>query len=283
MPLVGNIRQPGVLAWSERKSTRGKPKTICTAGDACPRLECDYFGNTDPTFHALVGDGKRGVDGIQGLCCQACGKRFSSRRDTALYRLRTPAARVALVLLAVNLGLTIADAQLLFGHSEVTIRLWLTRAGQHAEKVHAYFFRNLHLGHLQLDELFTTLRDKAHDLWVWVAFDPATQLIPALQLGPRTQHMACALLHAVTFVLAPGCLPVFTSDSLDLYFYAITAHFGQWVTEVASGKTRWQVALGLLYGQVKKSYRRRRLARVERRMRLGELSRLTDCLKSLGF
>jgi transposase-like protein len=226
-PLVGHVRQPGVLPWCERKSSRGRPKTICTAGDACPRPDCDYFGNTNPTFHALVGDGKRGADGIQGLCCQACGKRFSSRRGTALYRLRTPAVKVAQVLLAVNLGLTIADAQLLFGHSEVTIRLGLTRAGQHADKVHIHFSQNLTPGHLQLDELFTTLRDKAHDLWVWVAFDPATKLIPALQLGPRTQHMAYALLHAVTLVLAPGCLPVFTSDGLDLYFYAITTHFGQ--------------------------------------------------------
>jgi hypothetical protein len=66
-------------------------------------------------------------------------------------------------------------------------------------------------------------------------------------------------------------------------FYAITAHFGQWVIDVASGKLRWQVALDLLYGQVKKSYCRRRLARVERRMRLGELARLTDRLKTLGF
>jgi hypothetical protein len=57
-------------------------------------------------------------------------------------------------LLAVpSVGLIVADAQLLFGHSEVTIRLWLTRAGRHAEKVHLHFFRNLHRGHLQLDEL----------------------------------------------------------------------------------------------------------------------------------
>jgi len=34
----------------------------------------------------------------------------------------------------------------------------------------------------------------------------------------------------------------------------------QWVTDVASGKLRRQVALDLLYGQVKKSCRRRRLA-----------------------
>jgi hypothetical protein len=64
------------------------------------------------------------------------------------------------------------------------------------------------------------LRDKSHDLWVWGAFDPATKLIPALQFGPRTQNMAYALLHAVTLVLAPGCLPVFTRDGLDLYFFA---------------------------------------------------------------
>jgi hypothetical protein len=95
--------------------------------------------------------------------------------------------------------------------------------------------------------------------------------------------VAYALLHAVTLVLAPGCLPVFTSDGLDLYFYAITAHFGQWITDVTTGKTRWQVALDLLYGQVNKSYRRRRLARVERRMRLGDLAHLRDRLKALGF
>ena len=41
---------------------------------------------------------------------------------TALYRLRTPAAQVAQVLLAVNLSLTVADVQLLLGHSESTIR-----------------------------------------------------------------------------------------------------------------------------------------------------------------
>jgi hypothetical protein len=41
----------------------------------------------------------------------------------------------------------------------------------------------------------------------------------------------------------------------------VTAHFGQWIPDVASGKLRWQVALDLLYAQVKKSYRRRRLAR----------------------
>ncbi len=130
-------------------------------------------------------------------------------RSTALYRLRTPAAQIAPALLVINLGLSIADTAWLFHHSEVTLRLWLSRAGEHAEQVHTHFFQNLTLGHVQLDELYTTLRDKANDLWVWVAFDPATKLIPALQLGSRTQDSAYALLHALSQVLAPGCLPVF--------------------------------------------------------------------------
>ena len=116
-PLVGNVRKPGAVPWRERKSTRGRPKTLCTAGYACPNPDCDYHGNTDSTFHALVGHGQRGADGIQWLKCQACHKRFSSRRGTALYRLRTPAARIAQALLVINLGLSIANTAWLFHHS----------------------------------------------------------------------------------------------------------------------------------------------------------------------
>lgn len=176
-----------------------------------------------------------------------------------------------------------AEVQLLCGHSEVTLRTWLTRAGVYAAKVHTYFFRHLSLGHLQLDELYTTLRDKTQDVWIWVAFDPKMKLIPALCLGPRSQDMAYTLIHTVANTLAPGCIPVCTSDGLKLYFYALTAHFGTWLTDRVSVKPKWQVALELLYGQVRKSYRRRKLARVERRMQIGQLKDLQAALQQLGF
>jgi transposase-like protein len=198
----------------------------------------------NPAFHALVGAGVRKE--IQQLKCQACGKQFSGRFGTALYRLHTSTVEVAQALLAFNLGLSVVEVQLLFGHSDVTLRSWLTRAGIHGEKVHQHFFRNLSLGHLQLDELYTTLRDKTQDVWIWVALDPKSKLIPALCVGPRTQDMAYALIHTVVTALAPGCLPVCTSDGLNLYFYALTAHFGTWLTDPRSGRPRWQVALELL-------------------------------------
>jgi hypothetical protein len=54
-------------------------------------------------------------------------------------------------------------------------------------------------------------------------------------------------------------------------FMRLSAHFGDWLTEHRRGRIvrQWQVAAGLIYGQVKKSYRRRKLVRVKHVMRLG--------------
>jgi IS1 family transposase len=136
-----------------------------------------------------------------------------------------------------------------------------------------------------LDELRTRLRNAKQVLWLWLAIDPCTKILPVLQLGPRTQHMAHLLIHALRQRLAPGCLPLFTSDGLNLYFYALTAHFGHWLEADRQGRYRrqWQVEPGLIYGQVKKSYRRRKLVRVTHVMRLGTDLALKAALQGLGF
>jgi transposase InsO family protein len=46
---------------------------------------------------------------------------------------------------------------------------------------------------------------------------------------------------------------------------------------------QWQVAAGLIYGQVKKSYRRRKLERVTHVMRLGKEAALKASLQGMGF
>src|SRR5262249_37886288 len=86
-------------------------------------------------------------------------------------------------------------------------------------------------------------------------------------------------------MLAPGCLPLFTSDGLNLYFYALTAHFGHWSQVPQRGHIvrRWQVTAGLIYGQVKKCYSRRKLVRVTHVMRIGTQTALQVTLQGLGF
>ena len=106
---------------------------------------------------------------------------------------------------------------------------WLPRAGTHSATLHDRTFQHLEVPHIQFDELRTRLRCRAHTLWLWVAIDPLSKIIPVLRLGSRTQDTAHRLIHDLSSRLAPGCIPIFTSDGLKLYFYALTAHFGQWV------------------------------------------------------
>jgi IS1 family transposase len=180
-------------------------------------------------------------------------------------------------------GLSVAAAVRVFGHSEGTITTWLTRGGEHSAILHDRWIQHLTLPHLQLDELRTRLRDRAHILWLWVVLDPLTKLIPVLHLGSRTQAAAHGVVHQLRQRLAPGCLPVFTSDGLNLYFYALSAHFGQWVRGVGQRARQWQVLPRLIYGQVKKTYRRRKVVRVTWVMRCGTVEDLGASLLRLGL
>jgi hypothetical protein len=64
----------------------------------------------------------------------------------------------------------------------------------------------------------------------------------------------------------------------------LSAHFGQWSQVGRRGRNvrRWQVT-GLIYGQVKKSYKRRKLVRVTHVMRLGTVADLKATLQGLGY
>ena len=114
---------------------------------------------------------------------------------------------------------------------------------------------------------------------------PSRAILPVLQLGPRTQNAAHLLIHSLRQILAPDCLLIFTSDGLNLYFYALTAYFGHWLAVRRRGRkvSQWQVAAGLLYGQVKKSYRRRKLARVTYVMRVGTGAALKVARPRMGL
>jgi transposase-like protein len=122
-PLLGRGPVPApVRPWREMKSRRGAPKRIPTEGFACPNPQCRYFGNTDARVHALVGDGKHGqAESIQTFRCQACRTTFSARRNTPLYRLKTPSQQVAVVLSALAEGLDLSAAERVFGFRQATI------------------------------------------------------------------------------------------------------------------------------------------------------------------
>ena len=53
----------------------------------------------------------------------------------------------------------------------------------------------------------TRLRSAAQFLWLWLAIDPLTKILPVLYLGPRTQHAAQMLIHSLRRILAAFLSP----------------------------------------------------------------------------
>jgi hypothetical protein len=77
--------------------------------------------------------------------------------------------------------------------------------------------------------------------------------------------MAPRVVHQLVQVLAPGCVPLFLTDGFKEYRTAILTHCGHWMQcerrqdKGRLPKPRWMPLPELLYAQVMKSYRRRRL------------------------
>jgi IS1 family transposase/transposase-like protein len=266
------------------KDPRGRKKKIDTDGFACPHPDCPYWGITDAKVHAVIGFGSHGkIERIQDFFCQACKHKVTSRRHTALYRLRSPSKDVALALHFLAVGVIVSQLEEVLKVGEFTLRTWLTRAGMHAERVHHHFCHDLEVQHIQFDELFARLKQEMHNIWIWVAMDATTKIIPSLVLGPRIQETAYQLIHDLYQRLRQGCVPAFSADGLRHYFYAATAHWGQWVTVEGQRRPVWQLVEGFLFAEFKKFYRRRKIVRTQSTMLWGEQDDFKARLRAIGL
>jgi hypothetical protein len=89
--------------------------------------------------------------------------------------------------------------------------------------------------------------------------------------------------------LAPGCVPLFLSDGYPHYLTAIVAHFGHWVQSPRhqvrgpARKPRWMPLPELLYAQVIKTMRRRRLVAVKHHVVFGTKAVVDQVLAACGW
>jgi hypothetical protein len=101
--------------------------------------------------------------------------------------------------------------------------------------------------------------------------------------------MAQAVLHQIVQLLAPGCVPLFLSDANPSYLPAIVRHFGHWVKpprrqeKGPMPKPRWMPLPKLLYAQVVKKTRRRRIIEVKRHVVIGTQAAVDEVLKAWGW
>ena len=119
--------------------------------------------------------------------------------------------------------------------------------------------------------------------------DPRSKLLVVVDVGTRTLAMAQRVVHQVTRVLAPGCVPLFLTDGFKEYGTAILAHFGHWIQperrqdKGPMPKPRWMPRPELLYAQVVKSYRRRHIVGVKHRVVFGTQLAIEQVLAACGW
>jgi IS1 family transposase len=282
--------------------TRGRKRTVDTSGHFCPDQDCAY--------HGWLGRGNIRANGYPGgqpwrqLQCVSCGGYFYETHGTLFHGKRSSPELIVHVIACLAEGLGIRGTARVFEIDANTVLNWLAQAAEQLQAFSAYFLCELPLNQVQLDELYAVLsavRDgemsEAEAIeqlsraprWVWTAMDPESKLLLSVQVGERTLAMAQAMLHHIAQLLAPGCVPLFLSDGYPNYLTAIVAHFGHWVQpprQQARGsapKPRWMPLPGLLYAQVVKTMRRRRLVEVKHRVVFGTQLAIEQVLAICGW
>src|SRR3989454_5389488 len=282
--------------------TRGRRRQIDTAHHFCPNPDCAYrgwvgWGNLRANGHPNGGPWRQ-------LLCVVCRRYFLETLGTLLHGKRASVELIVRVIACLAEGLGIRGTARVFEVDPNTVLQWLVEAAEHLQAFSRHFLHDMHVNQVQLDELFALLsavkdgevneaeaitRLERTSQWVWVALDPESKVLLALDVGDRTLAMAQRFVHHVAQVLAPDCAPLFLTDGFRAYLTALLTHYGDWVQpprRQAQGpmpKPRWMPLPQLLYAQVVKTVRRRRLVGVTHRVVFGTLEAVQQVLAVCGW
>jgi hypothetical protein len=281
--------------------TNRRPRKVDTSMHFCPHAGCRYrgwlgLGNLRANGHPSGGPWRQ-------LHCLDCKGYFPEHHGTIFHGKQGAVEVIVRVLACLAEGLGIRATARVFEVDANTVLHWLVEAAEQLRAFSAYFLCDVHVRQLQLDELYAVLRDvktgalsedeaiehlERSPTWVWSAMDPDSKLLLVIDVGTRTLEMAQRVVHQVVQVLAPHCIPLCVTDGLKDYGTAFLTHFGSWIQPARRRdkgplpKPRWMPVPELLYAQVVKSYRRRRIVGVTYRVVFGTMERVQQVLSACG-
>lgn len=204
---------------------------------------------------------------------------------------------------ALTAGRGIRAVARLFEGDPHTVLAWLGEAAAPRQAFSHHMLHDVRVTQVPLDELSALRRavtagagSEAAALqrlarsprWVWVAMDPVSQVLRALDGGARTLAMAPRVVHPVAQGPAPGCVPLCLPDGFTAYATALVTPSDEW-----GHPARRPAAAPFLtprgrplpqrgYAQVIKTVRRRRRGRVTQRVVCGTLDAIQQVLAAQG-
>ena len=282
--------------------TRGRRRHVETTGHFCPHAACAYHGRVD--WSNIRANGHPNGRRWRQLYCLSCKGYFLETLGTPFHAKQVEPNKLVWAIAALAEGLGIRAVARVFETDPNTVLHWLVEVAEHLETFSHHFLHDLEVEQVQMDELFALLsaikdgditeaeaikRLSCSPHWVWGAMDPVCKLLLTVDVGQRSLAMAQRLVHQVTQVLTPDCAPLFLTDGFREYLTALLTHYGQWIQpprRQAQGpgpKPRWMPQPQLLYAQVIKTVRRRRLVRVSHRVVFGTLEAVKQVLAACGW
>jgi IS1 family transposase len=282
--------------------TRGRRREVDTSRHCCPNPDCAYrgwagWGNLRANGHPNGGPWRQ-------LLCVVCRRYFLETLGTLFHGKRVSVELIVRVIACLAEGLGIRGTARVFEVDPNTVLQWLVEAAEQLQAFSRHVLHDVRVRQVPLDELFALLNAvKAGEVsqtealerlersprWVWVALDPESKLVLAIDVGERTLALAQRVVHQVVQVLAPGCAPLFLTDGFRAYMTALLTHSGHWMQpprrqdKGSAPKPRWMPLPGLLSAQVIKTVRRRRLVRVSHRVVFGTLAAVEQVLAACGW
>src|SRR5215470_12574184 len=282
--------------------TRGRRRQVDTATHFCPNPDCRYrgwagWGNIRANGHPNGGRWRQ-------LLCIVCRRYFLETLGTIFHGKHASVELIVRVLACLAEGLGIRGTARVFEVDPNTVLQWLVEAAEQLQAFSRHVLHDVRVRQVQLDELFALLsavkagevgeaeaiaRLERSPQWVWVAMDPESKLLLTIDVGDRTLAMAQRVVHHVAQVVAPDCAPLFLTDGFREYLTALLTHYGDWVQPPRrqgtgpAPKPRWMPQPQLLYAQVLKTVRRRRLVRVSHRVVFGTLEAVNAVLAPHGW
>jgi hypothetical protein len=282
-------------------STRGRRRHVDPARHFCPDADCRYGGwggwaISVPTGLPTAAPGASGIAPAvaatrskrPGPCCMASASRPTcwGGHGGSGRRVGQPRRRR---------GFEVAPNTVLQG---------LVEAAEQLQALSPYFLHDVRGTQGPLDALFALLsavqasegreaeaitRLSRFPHGVWVAMDPGSTLLLAIDVGTRTLAMAPRVVPQGVQVLAPDCAPLCLTDGFTESITAFLTPYGHWVQperqrlQGPAPKRRWMPLPQLLYAPVIKTIRCQRLIRVRHRVVFGTLEAVEQVVAVCGW
>ncbi|MGH8065515.1 MAG: transposase [Candidatus Entotheonellia bacterium] len=214
--------------------------------------------------------------------CTTCGQTFAATQESPFYRLRTAADVVTIVLTWLSPGCPTQAMVAAFGLDERTVAAWLTRAGQHCQRVHQHMVQQgrVDLQHVQADELWGKLVGRR--VWLAMALAIPSRLWLGGVISPQRDRVLITTLVQMIRSGGRSLAILVCVDGLTSSVTAFLRVFRQPVRTGRRGRPRLVLEAGRLIGQMVKRYVRRRVVGVERRVVRGTAEAITAGLVATG-